>query len=104
MRRREFVAGFATAVAAFGASAQAPQVARVGLLAGATRAIETDRVDVLKKALADLGWREGSTLRLEERYGDGSAARIAQHAAELIAQRPDLIVCVGTTEARALQA
>jgi putative ABC transport system substrate-binding protein len=104
MRRREFVAGLATASAAFTASAQAPRVARVGLLAGATREIETDRIDVLKKALADLGWREGATLQLEERYGDGSAAKIARHAAELIAQRPDIIVCVGATEARALQA
>jgi putative ABC transport system substrate-binding protein len=92
------------AVAAGPALAQAPDVARVGLLAGGTREIEADRVDVLKDSLAQLGWRQGTTLALDERYAGGDSSRIATLAGELVATRPHVLVSIGTTETRALAA
>ena len=57
----------------------------------------------LRQALAALGWVEGANLRIEWRYADGDAARLAALAAELSASGVDAIVARGSPATRALQ-
>jgi len=103
VRRRAILGGLAALPAV--AHAQVPgRIPTIGLLAGSTREAETDRLDVFKAALAALGWRAGSTMRLEERYADGDATRIPALAGELVRLKSNVIACTGGTEARALQA
>jgi putative ABC transport system substrate-binding protein len=45
-----------------------------------------------RAALANLGWKEGSNLRTELRWGAGDVARIADFAKELVALKPDALL------------
>ena len=44
-----------------------------------------------KRALGELGWVEGQTVRIESRYGEWRAARLAAMARELVSLKPDVI-------------
>jgi putative tryptophan/tyrosine transport system substrate-binding protein len=106
MRRRDFIAALGGATAwPFAARAQLPeQVRLVGLLMGFS---ETDPaaqalVAAFRGALPKLGWIEGGNLRLEIRWGNGSEARIATLAKELVELRPDVILGQTTSVVGAL--
>jgi putative tryptophan/tyrosine transport system substrate-binding protein len=58
----------------------------------------------LASDLRALGWREGENLQIEIRSGNGHLANLTRAAAELVALRPDILVAVASTEAKALQA
>lgn len=69
MRRREFIA-LAETTLAWPARALADTVRTVGILMAA---LETDPepvrlLDVLRRSLAELGWREGANLKIELRW------------------------------------
>ncbi|MBL6614700.1 MAG: ABC transporter substrate-binding protein [Reyranella sp.] len=49
-----------------------------------------------RTGLAELGYQAGRNLKLDERYANGSEARLAELAASAIAAQPDLIVTTGT--------
>jgi putative tryptophan/tyrosine transport system substrate-binding protein len=49
----------------------------------------------LREALAQLGWEDGRTIRLEWRYGAGDPDRLGPLAAELVALNPDVIIAIG---------
>ncbi len=77
---------------------------RVGVLMGWE---ESDRATqslfaAFRDALAKLGWTEGGDLRIELRWGNGSAARIETFAKELVNLRPDAILGQTTPVVRAL--
>jgi putative ABC transport system substrate-binding protein len=50
------------------------------------------------------GWREGENLQIEMRHGSGDLAKLPRLAAELVALRPDVLIAIGSNEAKALQA
>src|SRR5215467_3772178 len=50
------------------------------------------RVATLRHALQDLGWQEGTNLRIDFRWGSGELKLYHQYAAELVALAPDIIV------------
>jgi putative ABC transport system substrate-binding protein len=54
--------------------------------------------------LRALGWREGENLQIEIRSSNGDLASLPRLAAELVALRPDVLIAVGSQEAKALQA
>ena len=54
--------------------------------------------------LRALGWREGENLQIAARSCNGDLASLPRLAAELVALRPDVLIAVGSTEAKALQA
>jgi putative ABC transport system substrate-binding protein len=98
MRRREVIAGIATAAAAWPAAAQVqPRVFRVGILSLLRRPSE----DVLREALHNLGYVEGKNIVYEARYGRGQAERMAELAAELARAKVDVIVTAGYLAAEA---
>jgi putative ABC transport system substrate-binding protein len=96
MRRREFIAALAGATAwPLAARAQRPERVRlIGLLMGFAEGDPAAQslVTAFRSALTKLGWMEGSNLRIEIRWGNGSAARIGTFARELVNLRPDVIL------------
>ena len=104
--RREFVALLAsTAAWPFAARAQhSERMRRIGVLMGlvANDPEAQSRVAAFENSLRELGWVKGRNLSIEYRWaGDGNVLR--DHAAELLAKAPDLILANSTPVTAALQ-
>ena len=107
MRRRDFInlLGGVTVSWPLAARAQQPDRTRVvGVLMGwaETDPATQSLVAAVRDTLAKLGWTEGRNLRIELRWGNGSAARIEAFAKELVNLRPDAILGQTTPVIRAL--
>jgi putative ABC transport system substrate-binding protein len=50
------------------------------------------------RGLWELGWTDGSNVRIETRWAGGSASAIRKYAAELVALAPDVIFATGTVD------
>jgi ABC-type uncharacterized transport system substrate-binding protein len=107
MRRREFITLLGGAAVASPVAVRAQQtdrMRRIGVLMGwaesdpATQSL----VATFRDVLAKFGWRQGENLRIELRWGNGNAARIAAFAKELVDLRPDAIIGQTTPVIRAL--
>src|SRR3954465_7401987 len=107
MRRREFLGVFASAAAAWPGAAPAQQperTRRIGVLMGYA---EGDRegqafVTAFREGLRELGWAEGRNVQIDARWGAGRAEATLQHAKELVALKPDLILSHSTVTTAAL--
>jgi putative ABC transport system substrate-binding protein len=107
IKRRTFIAGLGSA-AAWPVVAQAQQgdrVRRIGMLMPFD---ENDpegkpRVSAFTQALADLGWIEGSNVRIELRWGGGDINRIQALAQELVGRQPAIILPNGNPTTAAVQ-
>src|SRR5689334_20737226 len=53
--------------------------------------------------MRELGWREGENVRFYKPFGTGDVAILPRVATELVALHPDVLIGVGSTEAKALQ-
>jgi putative ABC transport system substrate-binding protein len=106
MKRRSFIAASAGTilVAAFlGVAHGQTAPRRIGLLSAFNRASTDFLLGVLRPELERLGWSEGRNLViLEPRVAEGANERLTELAAELVAQRPDLILVQSVPAARAL--
>ena len=108
MRRREFIAalGGAAAWPVVARAQQSERVRRVGVLTGT---LETDpesqaRYATFKQALQQLGWIEGTNLRIDYRWGSiGDSELVRRNAMELLALGPDLVLAAGSPNIAALQ-
>src|SRR5262245_35094205 len=104
--RREFITlvGGAAAAWPLAARAQTKQMRRIGVLMGliASDPEAQSRVVAFEDGLQELGWVKGRNLSIEYRWaGDGSVLR--DHAAELLAMAPDLILANSTPVTTALR-
>src|SRR5262245_29188631 len=54
------------------------------------------------QALQQLGWTEGQSVRIDDRWPSGDADKARTYAAELVALAPDVILAVGTPSLVAL--
>ncbi len=110
MRRRTFIAGIASATAAFPLAAHAQQperVRRIGVLMPLPRDDREaqNRVTTFQQALQGLGWTDGRNVHIDVRFSAGSAAETRKYAEELVARAPDVILASGSPGvASALQA
>src|SRR5215471_4084520 len=96
LKRREFIALVGGAAAAWPLAARAQQalrVRRVGVLMGAVESDPARRSQLaaFRGALAKLGWREGSNLGIEVRWG-ADPELCARYAAELVALGPEVLL------------
>jgi putative tryptophan/tyrosine transport system substrate-binding protein len=83
---------------------QATKVYRIGWLsAGPPPPMPTVQMQAFQQGLRDLGYVEGQNLVLEYRYGEGSAERLREVAAELVQLPVDVIVAVGASGTRGAQ-
>ena len=107
MRRREFLALAAGAVAMSPVPSRAQRtgaMARIGVLWHAGSAEEEDvYLSVVKKAFSNLGYVEGKTIILEHRFPAEKAELFRSMAQELAASKPDAIIAVTELGARELR-
>jgi putative ABC transport system substrate-binding protein len=106
LRRREFIAalGGAAAWPLAARAQQRPSMRRVGALMALDQADPEAKAQLsaFTEALAELGWIEGRTLRMEVRWAAGSIDRARTFAKELISLRPEVIFADSTAQADAL--
>ena len=100
MRRRDLLAALTMAVPLPAAAQQPPDHARVGWLAHG----DTIPRHFFDEALARLGWVAGKNLTIERRFTGSAGERLAADAAELVSWHPDVIVALGTLDARPILA
>lgn len=96
MNRRDLFLAVALLAHSSPGAAQQPDHARVGWLAHE----DTMPRHFFDEALARLGWVEGKNLAIERRFGGTAGEQIGSAAAELVAWHPDVIVAMGTIDAR----
>ena len=107
MRRRDVVALLGGAAAAWPLAARAQQQSvrqrHVGVLM--TGAPDTGLVmlQALKARLSELGWVVGKTVTVDEVWAEGRLDRFPGLAAQLVKQRPDVIVAPTTTAVLAIR-
>jgi putative tryptophan/tyrosine transport system substrate-binding protein len=95
--------------AAWPIAARAQQTERVRRIGVLTPLGEVDpegqvRISAFLKALQQLGWTDGSNLRIDYRRTLGDAERTQRYAVELVARAPDVILAIGANVAALLQA
>jgi putative tryptophan/tyrosine transport system substrate-binding protein len=104
MKRRDVLLLFGGAVTSWPLAVEAAS-ARVAVLGVAPPADPT--AERAWQAFADglqaLGWTEGKNITFIRRYSGGRAERAAPLAAELLAEKPDLIVAVTYPNTKAVQ-
>jgi putative ABC transport system substrate-binding protein len=61
------------------------------------------RVALLRQGLKELGWIEGRNINVDYRWTGGDAARAKTDAAELVSQKPDLIIANSTQSLAAVR-
>ena len=111
MKRREFIlalGGAAAASASWPLAARAQQggrMRRVGvvIVPAENQPVARQYVSALRKGLAELGWIEGSNIRIDYRFGAGNPDRAVAAAKDLVAISPDVIMVQGTPGTAALK-
>jgi putative ABC transport system substrate-binding protein len=77
------------------------KIARVGYLAAVSAAADAPRLEAFRLGLRELGYIEGQNIIIEYRHAGGGFERLPELVAELIGQRPDVLVAVTTNAALA---
>jgi putative tryptophan/tyrosine transport system substrate-binding protein len=98
IRRREFIAtlvGMTTAWP-FVATAQQARRPTIGLLGGATREAQAPWTDAFVQRLQELGWIEGQTVHIVDRWVAGRFERSPEIIAEFVRLKVDVIVTHAT--------
>ncbi len=81
----------------------ATKVSRIGLLSNSADAAQFPEKQTLD-SLREFGWIEGKNLLIERRFAGGDPALLAEHAAELVRLKVDLILTFGAGVSIAKQA
>ena len=108
MIRREFITLLGGAAAAWPLAARAQQAERMRRIGVLTYLAADDpdlppRVAAFAQGLQELGWIDGSNVRIEYRFGAGSTERYRDYAAELISLGPDVILVSSGSALAAVQ-
>jgi putative tryptophan/tyrosine transport system substrate-binding protein len=99
MKRREFIAGITALLVSPRRLWAQGTPRRIGFLAN----FENPVREVWHSGLRERGWIEGKNLIIDYRYSERHVERIPALAAELVALKPDLLVCIGPQAAAALK-
>jgi len=95
VKRREFITllGGAASLPLAVRAQQSPQQRRVGVLMETSEGNSDGqtRIAAFRHGLQELGWTEGRSIWIDVRWGGGDVERIAAHAAELVALKPDVL-------------
>jgi putative ABC transport system substrate-binding protein len=107
MRRREFIKLLGGAAAAWPFAARSQQSSgtrRIGVLMNlpADDAEGQARVAAFLKGLSQFGWKDGSNIKIDYRWGHPDPDRIRRDAADLIELKPEVILSSGTPTVAAL--
>jgi len=103
VRRRAFIklvgGGVAAAWPIAARAQQGERMRRIGVLTGvaADDPEGQARIAAFLQGLQQLGWTDGRNMRIEYRWGAGSASDLRKYAAELAALAPEVIFAAGGT-------
>jgi putative tryptophan/tyrosine transport system substrate-binding protein len=93
MRRRDFITFLGSAAAWWPIAARGqPKAARLGVLLFSS---SDPQLPTIQDRLRELGYVLGKNLLATQRDGEGSYERLPQFAAELVAEKPDLLLALG---------
>ena len=100
MRRREFLALATSAAASWPRAALAQQSAIpvIGVMTPLSIATATRNLAALRNGLRDLGYTEGTNIKIEYRFGEGNLERFNSLLSELVGLKPAAII-VGSNAA-----
>ena len=102
MRRRDFIAAFAGVAAAWplAARAQQPALPTIGFLSGASSSGNYQTfVTAFKEGLKQSDYVEGQNVAIEYRWAEGQFDRLPKLAADLVNDRPTMIMASGNAAA-----
>jgi putative ABC transport system substrate-binding protein len=101
MRRRAFIEAFAGVAAAWSlaARAQQPALPRIGFLSGASSGNYQTFVTAFKEGLKRTDYVEGRNVAIEYRWAEGQFDRLPKLAADLVNDRPTVIMASGNAAA-----
>ena len=100
MQRREFITVLGGAAAAWPLAARAQQPERTRRV-GVLMSLSADdpqgqaRLKAFVQGLQQLGWTDGSNMRIDSRWSAGNADDTRKYAAELVALAPEVILASG---------
>lgn len=77
----------------------AKRTPRIGYLAAVSATADAPRLDAFRQGLRDLGYVEGQNIHVDYRHESADLKRLPEHAAELVALRPDVLVAVTSNAA-----
>jgi putative ABC transport system substrate-binding protein len=108
MRRREVIALLVSGVVAWptvGRAQQSDRMRRIGVLMnlGSDDPQSKVRIAAFIQGLQQLGWTDGSDIRIETRWSMGDPDRARRYATELVTLAPDVILADGGTTVGPLQ-
>ena len=97
-----FLFGAAALICANLAEAQQPKkVPRMGYLSNTDPASESARVEGVRLALSERGYKEGQNISIEYRYAEGKSESAPELAAELLRLKVDILLVSGDPAVRA---
>ena len=76
---------------------------RVGILSSRTLAVARPYLDAFRHAMSGLGYLEGQNLEIVYRFAGGYDKRLPEFAAEIVREKPDVIVAGGDPAIAALK-
>lgn len=82
---------------------QGERLRRVGMLVNLDSPSTQERLKAFLLQLQKLGWTDGSNVQVDIRLGDSNSARVRSLATQLIAQKPDVVLAVGSLSVAVLQ-
>ena len=107
MRRREFIISIGGTAIAWPLAVRARQserVRRIGVLSGGADDAEGQaRAASLRQGFSELGWTEGRNIHIDYRWSGGGVSRAKVNAAELVSQKPDVIIANTTLSLAAVR-
>jgi ABC-type uncharacterized transport system substrate-binding protein len=106
MRRRDFIKIMGGGAAAWplAAQAQRPSIPVVGCLSGNISRADALPIAAFVKGLGEIGFENGSAVRIEYRWADGQYDRLPSMAADFVRDQVAVIAALGTPAARAAKA
>jgi putative ABC transport system substrate-binding protein len=110
MNRRDLVllAGTALVVPRVGRAQQSERLPRIGYFTAASGSPDdvfgVEQTRALVDGLREFGWFDGRNVMIEHRFSGSGQERMRSSANELVALKPDVIVCTGGLQLAALLA